>query len=119
MSSLSHFVLGEPGPPPLRGVGAYLPAMPEGVASAYIAALTQPGDLVLDPFCQIGRVLREAAALGRRALGANLNPVTVRWIEAQLWPPDAQLATAALVRLGDQTRGGILLRQHMTSLYAT
>src|SRR5512136_3455625 len=92
MDSLDHFIPGLSVPPPARGLGAYLPAMPEGVASAYVAALTQPGDLVLDPFCQTGRALRESVALGRRALGANLNPVAVRWIESQLWPPGVQAA---------------------------
>ena len=119
MSSLSHFVLGESGPPPSRGVGAYLPAMPEGVASAYIAALTQPGDLVLDPFCQTGQVLRESVALKRRALGSNFNPVAARWLESQLWPREAALVIAAFVRLGDLLRGDVPLRQHLLNLYVT
>lgn len=119
MDVLDYFVPGILAPTPARGVGAYLPAMPEGVASAYIAALTQPGDLVLDPFCQTGRVLRESVALGRRALGSNLNPIAVRWIESLLWPHEATLVTAAFVRLGDMPRGDVTLRQHVTSLYAT
>jgi len=119
MDEIAHFVPGTPAPLPARGLGAYLPAMPEGVASAYIAALTQPGDLVLDPFCQTGRVLRESTALERRALGTNLNPVATQWIETLLWPPDARLTTAALVRLGDTPRGDVTLRQHIMNLYAT
>ncbi len=119
MDRIAHFVPGLSVPPPARGLGAYLPAMPEGVASVYIAALTQPGDLVLNPFCQTGRVLRESVALGRRALGSNFNPVAARWIDSQLWPPDAAQAIAALVRLGDARRGDTTLRQHALSLYAT
>jgi hypothetical protein len=119
MSIFSHFVLGELAPSPGQGVGAYLPAMPEGVASAYIAALTQPGDLVLDPFCQTGRVLRESVALKRRALGSNFNPVAARWIESQLWPREAALVIAAFVRLGDLLRGDVPLRQHLLNLYVT
>ena len=109
MDTINHFVPGKLVPLPTSGISAYLPAMPEGIASAYVAALTQPGDLALDPFCQTGRVLREALTLGRRALGANLNPVATRWIEALLWPAEARLALAALVRLGDQPRGDTLL----------
>jgi len=119
MDEITCFVPGLPISPPAHGIGAYLPAMPHGVASGYIAALTQPGDLVLDPFCQTGRVLCESVGLGRRALGANLNPVAVRWIESLLWPPEAHAVTAALVRLGDAPRGDATLRQHVMSLYAT
>jgi hypothetical protein len=119
MSAIDYFVPGSLTWPSPRGIGAYLPAMPEGVASAYVAALTQPGDLVLDPFCQAGRVLRESAALGRRALGSNFNPIAARWIESQLWPHDPLQVVAAFVRLGDMPRGDMTLRQHVTSLYAT
>jgi hypothetical protein len=119
MDRLDPFVPGLSVPPPARGIGAYLPAMPEGVASAYVAALTRPGDLVLDPFCQTGRVLRESVALGRRALGSNFNPIAARWIDSQLWPPDPALVVAAFVRLGDARRADTTLRQHAQSLYST
>jgi hypothetical protein len=119
MGTITHFVPGILTPPPARGIGAYLPAMLEGIASAYVAALTQPGDLVLDPFCQTGRVLCESVALGRRALGSNFNPVAARWIDSQLWPPDVAQVIAAFVRLGDARRGDTTLRQHVMNLYAT
>lgn len=119
MDEITWFVPGLSVTFPPHSISAYLPAMPEGVAAAYVAALTQPGDLVLDPFCQTGRVLRESVAAGRRALGANLNPVAVHWIESLLWPPESHQATAALVRLGDAPRGDVTLRQHVMSLYAT
>ena len=119
MGTITYFVPGILTPPPTRSIGAYLPAMPESVASAYVAALTQPGDLVLDPFCQTGRVLRESVALGRRALGSNFNPVAARWIDSQLWPPDTERVIAAFVRLGDARRGDTTLRQHAMKLYAT
>jgi hypothetical protein len=119
MSTLDYFVPGTLPPPPARGLGAYLPAMPESVASAYVAALTSPGDLVLDPFCQTGRVLRESVTLGRRALGSNFNPIATRWIESQLWPPEAKQVIAAFVRLGDMLRGNVMLRQYVMGLYAT
>jgi DNA modification methylase len=37
--------------------------------------LSQPGDLVLDPFCGSGTVLLEAQLAGRRAYGADTNPL--------------------------------------------
>src|ERR1039458_9185234 len=37
--------------------------------------LSAPGDLVLDPFCGSGTVLVEAQLAGRRAYGADTNPL--------------------------------------------
>jgi DNA modification methylase len=37
--------------------------------------LSQPGDVVLDPFCGSGTVLLEAIVAGRQALGADSNPL--------------------------------------------
>ncbi|MBN1886403.1 MAG: hypothetical protein JW850_00370, partial [Thermoflexales bacterium] len=86
-------------PSPLQ---VYLPAMPAGVAAAYIEAYTQPGDLVLDMFCQTPQVIREGLALGRRVLATNLNPVAICAVELGLawnnWP-DRQAVSAAFTHL--------------------
>ena len=42
-----------------------------------IAEHSDPGDLVLDPFCGSGVAPIEAAILGRRAVGVDLNPFAV------------------------------------------
>ncbi len=80
MAEIAYFV---PGNPPahidaseqLSPLQVYLPTMPAGVAATYIEAYTQPGELVLDMFCQTPQVIREGLALGRRVLATNLNPV--------------------------------------------
>jgi tRNA G10 N-methylase Trm11 len=64
--------------------GRYLPAstahpgkmLPE-LARQAILAYSDVGELVLDPMCGIGTTLVEAAHLGRRAIGVELEP---RWV---------------------------------------
>jgi tRNA G10 N-methylase Trm11 len=58
------------------------------LARQAIKAYSRPGDLVIDPMCGIGTTLVEAAHLGRRALGVELEP---RW--ARLAGRNARLAT--------------------------
>ncbi len=62
----------------VHGFHAYPARMHPTTARRLVAALTEPGDTVLDPFCGSGTVLVEAALLGRRALGSDLNPLAVR-----------------------------------------
>ncbi len=65
--------------------GRYVPAstahpgkmLPE-LARRLVAEYAPPGGLVVDPMCGIGTTLVEAAALGRRTLGVELEP---RWAE--------------------------------------
>jgi modification methylase len=71
--------------PQYQRAGRYLPAstahpakmLPE-LARRIIAEYSPPGGLVVDPMCGIGTTLVEAAALGRRAVGVELEP---RWAE--------------------------------------
>ena len=51
--------------------------MPMEVAQAAVIALTKPGDLVLDPMTGSGVVPRAAIALGRRAVGIDIDPLAV------------------------------------------
>jgi modification methylase len=67
--------------------------LPE-LARCAITAYSQPGDLVLDPMCGIGTTLVEAAHLGRRAIGIELEE---RW---------AALATANLAHANTQGATG-------------
>jgi len=43
-----------------------------------VRELSQPGELVVDPFCGGGTTLIEAAAAGRRSFGGDVNGVAVR-----------------------------------------
>lgn len=47
------------------------------VALQKIESLTNPGDVVLDPMCGSGTVIRAAAEQGRKGIGADLDPLAV------------------------------------------
>ena len=53
--------------------GAHFAVMPEKLVEPCILAGTRPGDLVLDPFCGSGTVMRVAYRYGRRGVGCDLN----------------------------------------------
>ncbi len=48
---------------------------PEAFAERWLARLTRPGDLVLDPFCGRGTVPFQALLMERRSIGCDTNPV--------------------------------------------
>ena len=56
-----------------RYSGKFIPQ----IAARVISLLTQPGELVVDPYCGSGTTLLESAVLGRRAFGLDLNPLAV------------------------------------------
>lgn len=95
----------------LPGCTAHPGKMLPTLAARIITEYSAPGQLVVDPMCGIGTTLVEAATLGRRAIGVELE---TRW---------ADLATANLehvlspeqclsveVRTGDAARLPFLLR---------
>ncbi|MDN5790685.1 MAG: site-specific DNA-methyltransferase [Micrococcales bacterium] len=55
----------------------------EALATLVIESLTEPGDLVLDPFAGFGTTLAVAQQLGRRSVGVELLPERVRSIRAR------------------------------------
>lgn len=53
----------------------------------FIERLTQPGDVVYDPFMGRGTTLIEAMLLGRRVAGCDINPLCRSLVEPRLHPP--------------------------------
>jgi DNA methylase len=56
----------------------------------FIERLTQPGDLVYDPFMGRGTTLVEAALLGRRVAGCDINPLSRVFTAPRLDPPSRE-----------------------------
>jgi DNA modification methylase len=51
--------------------------MPVEVARAAVSALSKPGDTILDPMVGSGVVAKAALALGRKAIGRDIDPLAV------------------------------------------
>ena len=71
----------------------------------FITRLTRRGELVHDPFMGRGTTPLEAALLGRRAVGSDLNPLSARLLEPRFDPPDPAEVTARLASF-DLERSG-------------
>jgi hypothetical protein len=121
------FIPGRPGPPGAP-LARYRPIQPVRAARVYVQQLTQPGDLVVDLFCQGPTVVREATALGRRALGFSVNPLLLvvarlglSWLDADAavksTTVNATAVNAAFTHLADTLKGDTPLYQHILSLY--
>ena len=62
----------------VHGFHTYPARMHPTTASRLVLAATEPGAVVLDPFCGSGTVLVEAMVAGRQAVGTDLNPLAER-----------------------------------------
>jgi hypothetical protein len=60
---------------PLHSLCPYFAMFPEEFVQAQLYAYSRPGSLVLDPFCGRGTTILESLLNGRRAIGADINPV--------------------------------------------
>jgi hypothetical protein len=97
----------------------FLPALEEGVVSAWLSHLNQPSSWLLDPFGFSPRLVLEAARSGYRVLVTANNPVTRFLFEIFANPPPEAEFTAALADLGAVKKGDERLEIHLQSLYLT
>ena len=74
--------------PPLKGNSSeyigYPTQKPLALLERIIKASSNPGDLVLDPFCSCGTAADAAAALGRKYLGIDISGIAVRVMQQRL-----------------------------------
>lgn len=73
-----------------------------------IDQLTQPGDLVVDPFSGSGIAGREALLHGRRFIGFDINPTAVELTRILIHPPTPQLLNPAVRQIEEQAKAPIL-----------
>ena len=77
-----------------RYSGKFIPQ----IARQAIEILTEPGEIVLDPYCGSGTALLEAALLDRHAVGVDLNPLAVLVAQAKTRGVPASCAEAVVRR---------------------
>ena len=83
----------------------YWSRKPPDLVAERIAAATAPGDLVLDPFCGSGVAPIEAAALGRPAVGVDVNPFAIFLARTTAAPCDPNALVTAGARVLETGRG--------------
>jgi hypothetical protein len=74
----------------------------------FVERLTRPGDLVYDPYMGRGTTVLEAALLGRRAAGCDVNPLSRTLLEPRLSPPTPGAVDDRLEEIALDARRGVL-----------
>ena len=80
----------------------YWARKPHNVISECIEKLTSQGEIVVDPFCGSGVTIREAALLGRKAIGFDLNPAAVLISRVLISPPPTTEFVSAFEKIYDK-----------------
>lgn len=106
-------------PADLGPLARFLPAVEDGVISAWLSHQTLSGNWLLDPFGFSPRLALEAARSGHRVLVTANNPITRFLVEIFADPPPEAEFIAALADLGAVKKGEERLELHLKSLYLT
>jgi site-specific DNA-methyltransferase (adenine-specific) len=78
---------------------SYMGSFPPGLPRYLIEQLTEPGDVVLDPFSGRGTAPLEACLSGRHGVGVDLNPLASMLTAVKLDPPTLEETLARLAEL--------------------
>lgn len=78
---------------------SYMGSFPPGLPRYLIEQLTEPGDVVLDPFSGRGTAPLEACLAGRHGVGVDLNPLASMLSSVKLDPPTLAETLARLAQL--------------------
>jgi site-specific DNA-methyltransferase (adenine-specific) len=78
---------------------SYMAMFPPSMPHVFIRWLTNPGDVVYDPFCGRGTTVLEACVLGRIGLGSDANPLAWILTSAKANPPTMQALTDRIAQL--------------------
>jgi hypothetical protein len=105
--------------PSLALLERFLPAPPDNIVDAELAAFAAAGDTVLDPWAGTGATARRAVARGMRAVAADPGPFAQMAAVALLTAPEPAVLDAAFAQLAAARRIDVPLHQHLDELYAS
>lgn len=118
MDRIDYFVPGPPGT--TEGMLSRVRApIPQGVSQAYLELHTQPGDLVVVPYCQDTAVVVDSLAMDRSLVALHFDPGLMLLLEAWLDPLPTRRFDAAVAQLGDTLKHGVPLSRYLSNLYTT
>src|ERR1043166_9115219 len=78
---------------------SYMAMFPPSMPHVFSKWLTNPGDLVYDPFCGRGTTVLEACVQGRIGVGSDANPLACALTSAKANPPTAAALTKRIAQL--------------------
>lgn len=84
---------------PLHSLCSYFAMFPPQVPHVFIRWLTEPGDVVYDPFSGRGTAPLEACRLGRVGMGSDANPLAYILTATKVDPPTEDEARGRLAEL--------------------
>lgn len=90
----------------LHSLCSYMAMFPPSIPHFFVRWLTEPGDVVYDPFSGRGTTALEACLLGRRGLGSDANPMAWTLTAAKSNPPSIE----RLMRRIDDLKKGMRSR---------
>ena len=91
----------------LYGFHKYWGKKPHEPIGYVIEQLSEPGQLVLDPFVGSGVSARESVIRGRRFVGFDINPVAVELSRLLVKPPNLSALRLAIKTIEDRVKGPI------------
>ena len=93
---------GESGAYASHDLHAFAAKFPPQLPRLFIRALTNPGDVVLDPMMGSGTAVVEAVLNGRRGIGLDIDPLAMRLTRTKVTPVDIESARDAGYRVASR-----------------
>jgi DNA modification methylase len=90
-----------------HSVHAFAAKFPPQLPKTFIEALTSPGDTILDPMVGSGTAVLEAALLGRRAVGIDIDPLALKISQAKTCSTEPEEALLYAEGIADWARSAV------------